>query len=81
MAKLTAKKRKGLKKSSFALPGKRKYPIPDKPHARNALSRVSRHGSKAEKKAVRRKVYKKFPSLKKSSKKSSAKRPRRRKRR
>jgi hypothetical protein len=28
--------RKKLSRKSFALPGKRKYPIPDKAHARNA---------------------------------------------
>lgn len=31
-----SKKRDKLKKSSFALPGKEKYPIPDIEHARNA---------------------------------------------
>ena len=29
---LTTKDKKKLPKSSFALPGKRKYPIPDKAH-------------------------------------------------
>jgi hypothetical protein len=56
--------------SSFALPGKR-YPINDKSHARNALARVSQHGSKAEKAKVRAAVKRKFPSIgkKKSGKK------------
>lgn len=66
MAKLSAKKRNKMKSKTFALPGKRKYPIPDKSHARNALARVAQHGTPAEKKAVRSKVTKKFPSLKKS---------------
>ena len=61
--KLSYKDRKKLGKSSFAEPGKRKYPIPDKSHARNALSRVSANGTAAEKAAVRRKVHKKFPSI------------------
>lgn len=65
MAKLTAKGRKQVKKSNFALPEKKAYPIHDKSHAANALSRVSQHGSPEEKKKVRAKVYKKFPSLKK----------------
>lgn len=63
MAKLTSKKRKSLKKSTFAIPSRRAYPIPDKAHARNALARVAQHGTPAEKKAVRAKVRKKFPSI------------------
>lgn len=65
MAKIRSAKRNRMKSSSFAQPGKRKYPIPDKTHARNALARVAQHGTKAEQKAVRAKVTKKFPSLKK----------------
>ena len=57
--------RKKLKKSSFALPKEEKYPIPDIEHARNALARVSQHGSEAEKKKVRAAVEKKYPSLRK----------------
>lgn len=41
MAKLTAGKRNGLPKSSFGLPGSRKYPMPDKAHAANAKARAS----------------------------------------
>ena len=63
MAKLKAKKRRRLKKSSFAIPSKRKYPIHDKAHARNALSRVAQHGSPKEKAQVRRAVKRKFPSI------------------
>jgi hypothetical protein len=63
MAKLTAKGRKRMKSSSFALPGKRKYPINDRAHARNALARVSAHGTAAEKKRVRAAVKRKFPSI------------------
>lgn len=64
MAKtLTSKGRKKLGKKSFALPGKRKYPIPDKSHARNALARVAQHGTPAEQKKVRAAVKKRFPSL------------------
>lgn len=63
MAKLTSKKRKSLKKSTFAIPSRRAYPIPDKAHARNALARVAQHGTPAEKKVVRAKVRKKFPSI------------------
>jgi len=64
MAKLTAKGRKRVKSSNFALP-KRRYPIHDISHARNALARVSQHGTPNEKRTVRRKVYAKYPSLRK----------------
>ena len=67
MAKLNAKQRKKLPKKSFALPGKRAYPIPDKAHAKSALSRVKQHGTKAQQKQVRAAVTKRFPSLKKKS--------------
>lgn len=69
MAKLNAKKRNALPKKSFAEPGKRKYPINDKNHARNALSRVSANGSPAEKAKVRAAVHKKFPGIGKKAKK------------
>ena len=35
-----ALKRSKLKKSQFGLPGKRKYPMPDKEHAANAKGRA-----------------------------------------
>lgn len=41
MAKLDAKERKKLPKSEFGEPGKRKYPMPDKAHARDAKARAS----------------------------------------
>jgi hypothetical protein len=65
----STKNRKKLSKKSFALPGKRKYPIPDKAHARNALARVAQHGTPEEKKKVRAAVTKRFPSLAKKKKK------------
>jgi hypothetical protein len=73
MAKdLTTKDRKKLGKKSFALPGKRKYPIPDEAHARNALARVAQHGTPAERKKVKAAVKKRFPSIgKKKTKKTS----------
>jgi hypothetical protein len=69
---LTAAGRRRLPSSDFALPGKGQgpegkgsgaYPIEDKAHARNALSRVAQHGSSAEQAAVRRKVHAKFPGI------------------
>jgi hypothetical protein len=74
---LSAKQRQNLPRSSFALPGKGKgpkgagagsYPIPDASHARNALARVSQHGSPAEKAAVRAKVHAKYPNIGKKNK-------------
>ncbi len=64
MAKLTYKQRQKLRKQQFAFPKERRYPINDKAHARNALSRVSRFGTPHEKRVVRSKVYQKYPSLK-----------------
>jgi hypothetical protein len=79
MAELSSKARKKLPTKSFAVKSKAKtpegkaaggsYPIPDKAHARNALSRVSQHGSPAEKKQVRAAVKRKFPDIGKSDKK------------
>jgi hypothetical protein len=69
MAKdLSGKERKKLSKKSFALPGKRKYPIPDKAHARNALARVAQHGTSEEKKKVRAAVKRRFPNIGKKKK-------------
>jgi len=63
MARLTTRGRKRLKSSSFALPGKRKYPVDTAARARNALARVSQFGSAAEKAAVRKKVRAKYPGI------------------
>jgi hypothetical protein len=41
MAKLNSKSRNKLKKSTFGLPGERKYPMPDKSHAANAKARAT----------------------------------------
>lgn len=63
MGVLTEKGREHLKASSFAIPGKRKYPIHDIAHARNALARVAQYGTAEEKKQVRAAVARKYPSL------------------
>src|SRR5699024_11412436 len=47
-----------------------------KAHARNALSRVSQHGSPAEKKRVRAAVRRKYPSIGKKKRTASRKRRR-----
>lgn len=72
MAFLTGEQRQKLRSSQFALPGRGtgkggkgsgSYPIPDASHARNALARVSQHGTPAEKAEVRRKVHERFPDI------------------
>lgn len=41
MAKLSSKTRNKLPASTFGLPGRRAYPMPDKSHAANAKARAS----------------------------------------
>lgn len=65
MAKLTTSGRDKIKPRNFAGPD-RSYPIEDKSHARNALSRVSANGSPAVKAEVRAKVADKYPAIKQS---------------
>lgn len=69
---LTAKERRDMPRSDFALPGRGSgpegkgsgsYPIPDASHARSALSRASANASAAEQAEIRRKVHAKFPSM------------------
>jgi len=60
---LTTKARKGLDTGQFAIPDERKYPIHDKSHARNALSRVSQYGTPEEKAKVRAAVKRKYPDI------------------
>ena len=63
MANLTEKKRESLKESQFGLPEERKYPMPDKAHARNAKARASQqlhdgNLTKSEKTKIDRKADK-----------------------
>lgn len=67
MAKLTTAARKAIPSGQFAGPD-RSYPIEDKSHARNALSRVSANGSPAVKAKVRAAVHRKYPGIGKSKK-------------
>lgn len=62
MAKLTAARRRKIPAGEFAGPD-RSYPIEDKAHARNALARVSQHGTPALKARVRAKVHRKYPEI------------------
>lgn len=68
---LTAHERQDLPRSDFALPGKGKgpkgagsgsYPIPDRNHAKAALSRAT-NASPSDQATIRRKVHEKFPTL------------------
>ena len=78
MAKLSASQRKNLPKSDFAIQSKAKtakgkaesgsYPIPDRNHAKAALSMVAQHGTPAEKAQVRAKVKAKYPDMVKGKK-------------
>ncbi len=63
MAELSTRKRNTERKSEFGLPEERKYPMPDKAHARNAKARASQQEKKgnltaAEKKKIDRKADK-----------------------
>ena len=62
MAKLTAATRNAIPKGEFALPGKRKYPIEDANHARNALSRAAHQGGSVQK-TVDAAVHSKYPGI------------------
>ena len=62
MAKLTKAARAKIAGKDFALPGRR-YPVEDRAHAANALTRVSQHGTSAEKAKVRAKVHAKYPTM------------------
>jgi hypothetical protein len=86
---LSTEKRADLKISQFAVPKKKAeehgtdvsgeakgaYPIHDLAHAKNALARVSQHGSPEEQEMVKRKVYAKYPELKESYKEREGKDP------
>ena len=61
MAELSTNKRKSEPESDFGLPDERKYPMPDKSHARNAKARASQQKnegnlSAADKKKIDRKA-------------------------
>jgi len=83
MAVLSSKARKKLPSSSFAIPSRARtpgakaksgnYPIGDRQHAANALSRVSQFGTPAEKAQVRSAVKRKYPGMGKAKPKAKAK--------
>ena len=76
---MTTRARDKMPSKDFALPGKGagpkgkgagSYPIPNASHARNALARVSQHGTPAQQATVKAKVEKKFPGIAVGGKKS-----------
>ncbi len=72
---MKAAKRKKLKKSQFGLPGKRKYPMPDKSHAVNAKARAKqqRKRGKLSKSAYEKVVAKANRVIRRSKRKSKSK--------
>ncbi len=61
MAELSTKQRKSEPRSDFGLPDERKYPMPDKSHARNAKARAAQQKnegnlSAADKRKIDRKA-------------------------
>jgi hypothetical protein len=69
MSKLTHEERKHLSAKEFGLPSKRKYPMEDKAHARNAKARASmaeHEGriSKSEEEMIDRKANRKLHGIK-----------------
>lgn len=73
MAKLSAKRRKNLPSSVFAIPEQRKYPVMDKRHAVNALVRAAQHGSPDEQAKVKAAVARRYPTLPSSKKRKADK--------
>ena len=69
---MRTKTRKKLKKSQFGLPGKRKYPMPDKAHAVNAKARAKqqRKRGKLSKSAYEKVVAKANKVIKRSKRKT-----------
>jgi len=75
--KITASKRRGLKTSDFALPGKDKdvkgakgtYPIDTPGRARAALGRATQFASPAQQATIKKRVAKKYPGVKIAKKK------------
>lgn len=64
---LDTETRDELHNNDFAIPEKRKYPIHDISHARNALARVAQFGSPEEKKRVHAAVHAKYPTIGKAA--------------
>lgn len=55
MSKLTAKQRRGLSSAQFGMPEQRRFPMPDKNHARFALAMIH-HAPASAQPAIRAKA-------------------------
>lgn len=74
MARLTAKRRKKIPKSKFALKGSRKYPVHDKAHASNAKARATQQYRKGKiSKSTRDKIHARANKVLKRKKKKKKK--------
>jgi|SRR5262245_4037957 len=71
---LTQSARDKIKTKNFAMPGSRSYPIQDRKHARNALSRAAQSKTKGNYSEIARKVHEKYPDI--GISKFAVKRPR-----
>jgi len=79
MARLTAARRKRLPKSSFGLPGSRKFPMHDRAHAANAKARAKQQLkkgrlSRSSYNRIVAKANRKLRGTKKTSRRKSRKR-------
>lgn len=63
MGILSTLARKHLKRSDFALPKKRAYPIDTLARARNALARAAQFATPAEQKKIRAAVKRRWPQI------------------
>ena len=63
MAVLSDAQRRRLPPAAFAIPAARKYPIPDRAHARAALARCAHDCSPSERHQVRAAIDRRFPGL------------------
>lgn len=63
MAKLTPEERAALPDDDFAIPEERKYPLIDRAHAIDALSRVKESGTPDEQRRVAIKVNERYPDI------------------
>ena len=63
MAELSTAQRKNLPAADFAIPAERRFPIPDRRHAANALARVAQTGTPAEQAQVKAAVKRKYPDM------------------
>jgi hypothetical protein len=79
VAKLRASRRKKLRKTQFALPGSRRYPVHDKAHAANAKARATQQYRKGRiSKSTKDKIHARANKVLKRGKKRKSKKGRKR---